>query len=506
MTDQENHPRTWIEVRTAMMEFWQDHSKEGSLEEMMLDNNAAIMTKEELPEILSYIPDVKEKDVVELGAGIGRFTTTLAKDAKSVLAVDFVDKFIDKNKKNTSGFKNVDHKCTDVTQLKLPKKSADFVFSNWLLMYLQDEEVKTLIKETLFWLREDGYLFCRESCYHQSGNKDRKSNPTKYREPGMYEALFTSIEIPTENNEEVYGYELVLQKSVDAYYKLKNNKNQIVWLLQKVRRSKSANHGFRTFQEFLDTKQYSTNGILRYEKIFGRTFVSTGGLDTTKEFVDRLNLKEGEVVLDVGCGIGGSAFYMVKEYGVKVVAIDLSSNMIKIGMERAEEMGISLLDVQFEVADATKRVYPDNYFDVVYSRDTILHIKDKLDLFQRFYRCLKPGGRLLISDYACSPDEHSEQFKAYVKQRGYNLLSPEQYGKVLEKAGFGNVKADDRTDLFVESLEKELVRTETIKDDFVKEFSQKDYDDIVGGWKDKLVRTAAGDQRWGVFYAEKLGN
>lgn len=38
---------------------------------MMLDNNAAIMTKEELPEILSYIPDVKEKDVVELGAGIG---------------------------------------------------------------------------------------------------------------------------------------------------------------------------------------------------------------------------------------------------------------------------------------------------------------------------------------------------------------------------------------------------------------------------------------------------
>lgn len=54
-----------------MMEFWQDHSKDGSLEEMMLDNNAATMTVEELPEILSYIPEVKDKDVVELGAGIG---------------------------------------------------------------------------------------------------------------------------------------------------------------------------------------------------------------------------------------------------------------------------------------------------------------------------------------------------------------------------------------------------------------------------------------------------
>ena len=48
------------------------------------------------------------------------------------------------------------------------------------------------------------------------------------------------------------------------------------------------------------------------------------------------------------------------------------------------EVTCSVWQVQFEVADATKRVYPDNFFDVVYSRDTILHIKDKLDLFKRF--------------------------------------------------------------------------------------------------------------------------
>ena len=63
---------------------------------------------------------------------------------------------------------------------------------------------------------------------------------------------------------------------------MKCNENQVVWLLQKVRRSTRSNHGFNTFQEFLDNQQYSNTGILRYEKIFGRTFVSTGGLDTTK--------------------------------------------------------------------------------------------------------------------------------------------------------------------------------------------------------------------------------
>lgn len=39
-----------------------------------------------------------------------------------------------------------------------------------------------------------------------------------------------------------------------------------------------------------------------------------------------------------------------------------------------------------------------------------------------------------------------------------------------------------------------------------QEFSLQDYNDIVGGWKDKIKRTAAGDQRWGVFYAEKPAN
>lgn len=55
---------------------------------------------------------------------------------------------------------------------------------------------------------------------------------------------------------------------------------------------------------FLDEQQYTLEGIRRYEFIFGRTYVSTGGQHTTEEFVDQLDLKEGDRVLDVGCGIG----------------------------------------------------------------------------------------------------------------------------------------------------------------------------------------------------------
>ena len=68
--------------------------------------------------------------------------------------------------------------------------------------------------------------------------------------------------------------------------------------------------------------------------------------------------------------------------------------------------------VQFHVADATTMDYPDNFYDVVYSRDTILHIGDKLALFKSLLKCLKPGGFVLISDY-CHGDkkEYSQAFQ-----------------------------------------------------------------------------------------------
>merc|ERR1711982_214937 len=74
-------------------------------------------------------------------------------------------------------------------------------------------------------------------------------------------------------------------------------------------------------QDFLNAGQYKKNGILRYERVFGHTFVSTGGLTTTKDIVDPIGLKPGMKVLDIGCGTGGSAFYMARNYGVDVHGI-----------------------------------------------------------------------------------------------------------------------------------------------------------------------------------------
>lgn len=58
-------------VRNSMTEFWKEHSKAATMEEMMLDSRARELTQHELPEILSMLPSLAGYRVLELGAGIG---------------------------------------------------------------------------------------------------------------------------------------------------------------------------------------------------------------------------------------------------------------------------------------------------------------------------------------------------------------------------------------------------------------------------------------------------
>lgn len=482
--------------RWQQKSYWMEHSKDLTVEAMMLDSRASDLDKEERPEVLSLLPSYQGKYVLELGAGIGRFTGELAKQAAHVLALDFIESVIKKNESINGHFKNTSFMCADVTspELTIGEGSIDLLFSNWLLMYLSDDEVQKLAEKMIKWIKVGGYVFFRESCFHQSGDSKRKVNPTHYREPRFYTKIFKECHTFDEYGNS-FELSLVTCKCIGAYARNKKNQNQICWLWQKVKSNDD-----RGLQRFLDNVQYKTSGILRYERVFGYGFVSTGGIDTTKEFVAKLELKAGQKVLDVGCGIGGGDFYMSENFDVDVVGVDLSINMISFALERA--IG-SKCSVEFEFADCTKKKYPDETFHVIYSRDTILHIQDKPALFRSFFNWLKPGGKVLISDYCKSSANSSKEFTEYIQQRGYDLHDVDSYGQMLRDAGFQHVVAEDRTDQFVKVLQRELDSVEKHRKEFICDFSQEDYDEIVDGWKAKLRRSKMGEQRWGLFLAKK---
>ena len=87
-----------------------------------------------------------------------------------------------------------------------------------------------------------------------------------------------------------------------------------------------------------------------------------------------------------------------------------------------------------------------------------MHIPDKPRLFSRLYQLMAPGGRLVITDYARGKTPGSPEFETYIEKTGYSVIEPQQYGRLLEAAGFMDVVVDDATARFVEILETEADR------------------------------------------------
>jgi phosphoethanolamine N-methyltransferase len=259
-----------------------------------------------------------------------------------------------------------------------------------------------------------------------------------------------------------------------------------------------------TSQVYDNNGQYSRKGILRYEKVFGSGYISTGGRETTQYLFSKLEnqLRKGARVLDVGSGIGGAAFDLAREHGTSVTGIDLAPEMIAIAQERATE-SLGALDVTFLLADVLEYPFAGR-FDIIWSRDALMHIPDKARLFSRLHDLTEPGGRLIITDYACGTSGLSPEFQSYREQTGYHLTDPAHYGKLLEAAGYVDVVVEDATDRFVDILKRESERLRVNRADFLVSFEEKDLDYLIDRWEMKVGFCNAGDMKWGIYQARRL--
>jgi cyclopropane-fatty-acyl-phospholipid synthase len=108
----------------------------------------------------------------------------------------------------------------------------------------------------------------------------------------------------------------------------------------------------------------------------------------------KLDLREGEQVLDVGCGWGSFAIHAARQYGVHVLGVTLSEQQVRLGRERVREAGLEDL-VELRVADY--RELGDRQFDAVSSIGMVEHVgEERIDLYMRTLNGLmRPGGRLL---------------------------------------------------------------------------------------------------------------
>jgi len=107
-------------------------------------------------------------------------------------------------------------------------------------------------------------------------------------------------------------------------------------------------------------------------------------------------LPAGSRLLDVGCGIGGSARILARDYGFEVLAISISPAQIA----RARQLTPPGLEhCRFAVMDALALDLPDGSFDAVWSVEASPHMPDKQRYVDELLRVLRPGGLISIADW-----------------------------------------------------------------------------------------------------------
>lgn len=153
------------------------------------NKEAARELQRDIFEFLSGL--VEGKNVFELGVGIGRMTSELAKRAKEVTGVDFSPIMLEKAKQNLQQFKNIKLISGKITDLKLHPKAFDLVFESIVLLHiLNPQELQATIRK----MQElSDRIFIVEHTYE--GPDFSISKYSILRQPEEYEELFKPFKL-----------------------------------------------------------------------------------------------------------------------------------------------------------------------------------------------------------------------------------------------------------------------------------------------------------------------
>jgi len=198
------------------------------------------------------------------------------------------------------------------------------------------------------------------------------------------------------------------------------------------------------------TQEYDENLMALLEAVWGEGFMSPGGIDEVDRYLAGINL-DGQSVLDIGCGLGGIDIHLVKQHeAAMVTGIDVEQALIKRCDLLAQKYDVTAR-TRFICVDPGPLAFNSESFDIVTSKDSIIHIPDKHALAVDIYRVLRPGGWFVASDWLAGYDgEPSQQMQAYLVAEGldFGLASTKTYRDALECAGFTDIEIVDRNDWY----------------------------------------------------------
>jgi ubiquinone/menaquinone biosynthesis C-methylase UbiE len=156
-------------------------------------------------------------------------------------------------------------------------------------------------------------------------------------------------------------------------------------------------------------------------------------LSRTRDFLD-----EGMAVVEFGCGTGTTALKLAPSLG-RIVATDISGEMIAIARERAQAQGTP--NAEFGVATPEAAPWPDGSFDVALGFNLLHLVAAREKALKAIHRVLKPGG-LFISKTPCLKEMNPlirlaiPAMQLVGKAPYVSVFSGQELERAIEAAGF----------------------------------------------------------------------
>ncbi len=172
----------------------------------------------------------------------------------------------------------------------------------------------------------------------------------------------------------------------------------------------------------------------------------TGGHLATLELAEKCQLKPDMMILDAGCGIGGTSRLLKKTVQCTVFGMDLVDIFIDVARQLTAACGMDE-SIRFETGDILSSPFQDKLFDCVWCQHILMNIADKEGAFKEFHRVLKPGGMLVLHEVVKGANEPVHLPVPWADSLSISFLEPwNQLESALKKSGFIHQSYQDVTD------------------------------------------------------------
>ena len=240
---------------------------------------------------------------------------------------------------------------------------------------------------------------------------------------------------------------------------------------------------------------YEDSFIAFLELMWGEGYLSPGGAAEVGRLLAGIDLT-GKTVLDIGCGSGGITTALARDFGAgRVIGIDVEEPVCRHARQTAAGVADRVEIRQIEPGYPTP--FADESFDIVFSKDSIVHIADKEAMSKDAFRLLKPGGWFVASDWLIGHDgEPSPEMADYIRREdlGFGMASPKRYQAALEAAGFTDIKLNNRNRWYFPIAQKELERMQGAeRPQFDATMGKEAIDEGIGLWKAMLIVLESGE-------------